>query len=302
MDIRGLKFVEAIGRLGSFTRAAEEIHIAQPALSQAIAKLEDELGVQLFFRLPRGATPTPEGKLLLARAARIFDEINSLKRELADASDLRTGSVTVGFPPMFGLHYFPKLIMAFRTRYPGIEVSALEGSATDIRQRLEAGTIDIGILESRRVDKEWKSVRLGQDEMVLGVAKDHSLASKRSIRPGALADLPMVVLSKGFLQRELLDKYCDAHRVSYRKIMECNFVHMTILAALEGHGAATLLRSLVEAEPGLAGVSFEPRMFFQFELCWRKDRYFSKASQALVNFAAGAGESGQAESARARRR
>lgn len=287
MDLRGLQFVEAIGRLGSFTRAAEEIHIAQPALSQAIAKLEEELGAQLFFRLPRGATPTPEGQLVLARARRIFDEIHSLKRELADSTALRSGSVTVGFPPMFGLHYFPKLIMAFRSRYPGIDISAVEGSATDIRARLEAGTIDIGILESRRVDKQWKSVRLGRDEMVLGVSRHHPLAGKRSIRPSALADLPMVVLSKGFLQRELLDQYCEAHKVGYRKVMESNFVHMTILAAQEGHGAATLLRSLIDNEPGLAAVSFEPRMWFQFDLCWRRDRYFSKASQALVDFASG---------------
>jgi LysR family cyn operon transcriptional activator len=285
MDLRVLKFVEAIGRLGSFTRAAEEIHIAQPALSTAVAKLEDELGVQLFFRLPRGATPTPEGRLLLARAARIFQEVDSLEREIADASDLRTGSVTLGFPPMYGLYYVPKLIMAFRTRYPGIEISATEGSATDIRERLEAGTIDLGILEGRRVDKAWKSIRLGRDEMVVAVAQDHPLASKKSLKPGALSDLPMVVLAEDFLQRQLLDRHCASHNVRYKKVMESNFVQMTILAALEGHGAATLLRSMIESQPGLVGISFEPKQLFSFEMCWSRDRYFSKASQALVDFA-----------------
>jgi LysR family transcriptional regulator, cyn operon transcriptional activator len=285
MDLRVLQFVEAIGRLGSFTRAAEEIHVAQPALSTSVKKLEDELGVPLFFRFPRGALPTPEGKLLLTRAARIFAEIDSLKREIADASELRTGNVTVGFPPMYGLHYFPKLIMAFRTRYPGVDISAVEGSATDIKDRLDAGTIDIGILETRRVDKAWKSVRLGSDEMVLAVAENHPLSSKKSVKASGLNNLPMVVLSEGFLQRALLDKYCGVHKVQYRKVMECNFVHMTILAAMEGHGAATLLRSLVNSQPGLVAISFEPKMSFNFELCWRRDRYFSKASQALVKFA-----------------
>jgi DNA-binding transcriptional LysR family regulator len=293
MDIRVLQFVEAIGRLGSFTRAAEEIHIAQPALSTAVAKLEDELHVQLFFRLPRGATPTPEGRLLLARAARIFQEIDSLKREIADAADLRTGTVTVGFPPMYGLHYVPKLMMGFRTRYPGIEISAIEGSATDIRQGLEAGTIDLGILEGRRVDRAWKTIRLGSDEMVVAVADHHPLAGKKSIKPSAFSELPMAVLTEGFLQRQLLDRYCESHAVQYKKIMESNFVHMTILAALEGHGAATLLRSMIESQPGLVGISFEPRQLFSFEMCWRKDRYFSKASQALVDFALGSAESAQ---------
>lgn len=297
MDIRVLRFVEAIGRLGSFTRAAEEIHIAQPAMSQSVAKLEDELGVQLFFRMPRGAVPTPQGELVLARARRIFEEVDSLRREIADASELRTGKVTVGFPPMFGLHYIPKLIMAFRTRYPGLEIAAIEGSATDVREQLEAGTIDVGILESRRVDKAWKSIRLGSDEMVLAVAKGHPLSKRKSIGASALAGLPMVVLAADFLQRQLLDRFCTTHKVQYRKVMESNFVHMTVRAAVEGHGAATLLRSMIDSEPALVGVSFEPKQTFRFEMCWRKDRYLSKANQALVDFATAPGSPGALDAA-----
>ncbi|MFT3955814.1 MAG: LysR family transcriptional regulator [Piscinibacter sp.] len=287
MDLRVLQFAEAIGRLGSFTRAAEEICIAQPALSTAIAKLEQELGVQLFFRMPRGATPTPEGQLLLARAARIFEEVDSLRRELSDVSELRSGHVTVGFPPMYGLHYFPELAMTFRERYPGIEITAIEGSASSIRDKLAAGTIDIGVLEERRVEEGWRTIKLGSDEMVLAVARDHPLASRKRVTPTALAGLPMVVLSHGFLQRHLLDAYCSAHEVQYRKVMECNFVHMTVVAAQAGHGAATLMRSMVERQPGLVGVPFEPKETFNFVMCWRRDRYFSKACQALTRFAAG---------------
>ncbi len=287
MDLRVLRYAEAIGRLGSFTGAAEEISVAQPALSHAIAKLENELGVQLFFRMPRGATPTPEGELLLARAARIFGEVDSLKRELSDVSDLRTGHVTVGFPPMYGLHYFPELAMAFRKRYPGIELTAIEGSAASIRERLEDGTIDIGVLEARRVDSAWKSVRLGHDEMVLAVAHNHPLASRKRVTPSVLSDLPMVVLSQGFLQRGLLDAYCATHGVQYRKVMECNFVHMTIVAAQQGHGAATLMRSMVDRQPGLVAIPFEPKEVFNFDMCWRRDRYFSNACRALTRFAIG---------------
>ncbi len=288
MDLRVLQFAEAIGRLGSFTRAAEEIAIAQPALSTAIAKLEHELGVQLFFRMPRGARPTPEGELLLARAARIFEEVDSLKRELSDVSELRSGHVTVGFPPMYGLHYVPGLVMAFRQRYPGIEITAIEGSASNIRDRLAAGTIDIGVLEARRVDSAWKTIRLGSDEMVLGLAAGHPLASRRRVTPSALDGLPMVVLSDGFLQRQLLDAYCAEHGVHYRRVMECNFVQMTILAAQAGHGAATLMRSMVEHQPGLVGIPFEPAKMFNFEMCWRRDRYFSKACRAFTSFAVSA--------------
>ena len=285
MDLRVLQFCEAVGRLGSFTRAAEEVHIAQPALSTAIGKLERELGVSLFFRLPRGAMPTPEGKIILARAAEVFEKIASAKQEIGDAVDLRSGSIRVGFPPMYGLGYFPDLITAYGTRYPGIEVTALQGSATEVQERLNAGTIDLGIVEARRVDQSWKSVRIGSDEMVLAVARTHALADRKTLRPKTLDDLPMVVLTPEFLQRQLLDKFCEDHRVHYRKIMECNFVHMTMQVVAEGHGAATLLRSLVEEDPRLTALAFPRGMPFNFQLCWRRDRYFSRAMHALVELA-----------------
>ena len=287
MDLRVLSFCEAVARTGSFTKAAEEMHVAQPALSMSIAKLEDELGTKLFFRLPRGAAPTPEGSLLLKRTARIFEEVASAKRELKDSSALGTGAVRIGFPPMYGLYYFPRLLMDFSRRHPGIEITAIEGSATAIQAQLDEGTLDLGMLESRRVDRKWESAFIGRDEMVMAVNAAHPLAGAKSLRPADLNGLAMIVLTPSFLQRQLLEEYCSARRVSYRRVMECNYVEMTIQAAVEGYGAATLLTSLVERVPGLRGISFDPRFDFGFELCWRKDRYLSKASRALVDFASG---------------
>lgn len=282
MDLRVLRFCEALARHGSFTRAAEEIHIAQPALSIAIGKLERELGVPIFYRHPRGVTTTPEGEILLARAARIFDELDSMRREIADASGLRTGVVKVGVPPMYGLYYMPRLIMAFRAQHPGIEVSAMQGSATEVRTMLEGGLIDVGILEARRVDRAWQSERIGSDEMVLAVSERHPLARRKTLEPRMLSGLPMVTLTPDFLQRQMLDEYCARNRVSYRKVMESNSVHMTVLAAQEGEAGATLLRSMVDVHPGLRALSFSPGMSFHFHCCWRRDRYLGRAAQALV--------------------
>jgi DNA-binding transcriptional LysR family regulator len=185
---------------------------------------------------------------------------------------------------MYGLYYVPKLIVAFRARHPGIEIVALQGSATQVRDMLEDGRIDVGILEERRIDASLQSERIGADEMVLALAADHALAHNKTIEARALNKMPMVVLTDDFLQRQLLDAHCARHKVAYQKVMECNFVHLTVLAALEGQGAATLLRSLVTSQPGLAGLSFRPKISFNFDFCWRKDRYLSKAAHALVRF------------------
>ena len=114
MDIRTLRYVAALARLRSFTKASEALRIAQPALSISIKKLEDELGVQLVTREARQEVPTPEGLMLLHRAERIFEELDSAKRELQDAQELRTGDVRLGFPPMYGMHSLPNLLREFR--------------------------------------------------------------------------------------------------------------------------------------------------------------------------------------------
>src|SRR5258706_5459967 len=140
MDLRTLRYCEAIARLGSMTRASEVQIIARPALSVAVKKLENELGVTLFTRQPnRGITPTPEGRMLLKRAERLFQEVDSARRELADANELRTGEVKIGMPPMYGLRIFPPLMAAFHQKYPEITMNAIEGSAGDVGGLLDSG-------------------------------------------------------------------------------------------------------------------------------------------------------------------
>lgn len=285
MEIRVLRYFEAIARLGNMTRAATELHIAQPALSVAIKKLEDELGVELLTRIRnKPIALTPEGVLLLARAKRIFKEVDSAQLEIADSQDLRTGVVRVGMPPMYGLRYFPPLMREFNKAFPGISVTAIQGSAGDVRTMLEGGAIDLAILESRRIDRSWAHVPLDKEELVLCVHREHRLASKARLADTDLDDLELILLDGSFLQRNLLDQRCAQASVSYRVVMQTNYVPLALQAAADGIGAVTLLRSMVTMNSELVGLSFNPAEHFQFNLCWNDEQYTSKANQAFIEF------------------
>jgi DNA-binding transcriptional LysR family regulator len=208
MDVRALRYSLAIARFGSFTRAAESLHVAQPALSVAIKKLEAELGVTLFLRKAHRVEPTVEGRILLARAERIFNEMDAAIHEIADAIELRTGVIRLGMPPMFGLEYFPSVIAQFHAAYPNISITVVEGSADEVGGLLDAGGIDIAMIESRRVRPQWKQVQVGREEMVLCVAPGHPLARRKSIAGSELDGLPMALFNGTFIQREILDKLC----------------------------------------------------------------------------------------------
>ena len=285
MDVKALRYSLAIARFGSFTRAAESLHVAQPALSVAIRKLEDELGVTLFVRKAHRVEPTVEGKILLSRAERIFGEIDSAISEIADTVELRTGVVRLGMPPMFGLEYFPAVIAQFHSAYPGIALTIIEGSADEVGGLLDAGSIDLAMIESRRVRPQWRKVEVGREEMVLCVAPGHKLADRKSIPGSELDGLPMVLFNGSFIQRDILDKFCKRGGARPEVVLQSNSVGIIRQAAVDGLGAATLLRSLCAAPPPLVPISFEPKEILRFSLCWRDESYLSKANRALVDFA-----------------
>lgn len=285
MNLKALEYCVEIARQGSFTKAALALHVAQPALSMAVSRLENELGVALFNRATRQISVTAEGQLFLARAEASLQGLAGARRELQDLTQLHSGEIRIGVPPMYGIRHIPELLMQFRARYPGIAMHVVEGSADDISERLATRQIDVALLESRRVDPGWESVLLGSDEMVLCMNDRHPLAAQASIRAEQLKDEALLVFDNTFLQRHLLEAFCSQARVGFKIALESNFVPLVIAATRSGMGVSTLLRSVQEQEPGLVGVSFEPAQFMHFNLCWRASEYLSQANRRFIETA-----------------
>lgn len=292
MNLKALRCCVEIARQGSFTKAAQNLHIAQPALSMAVTRLEEELGVALFNRTTRRVTVTAEGQQFLGRIAAALHEMDIARQELREMIDLQRGELRLGIPPMFGLHYVPELIKRFRSAHPAIVMSVFEGSADDISQRLEQREVDLALLESRRVTDDQDSILLGTDEMVLCMHPAHPFANKRALIAEDLRDMDMVVFDRTFLQRNLLDRFCEAQKVDYRIALQSNFVSLVIQAALDQVGIATLLRSVQQCTPGLVGVPFEPAQNLSFSLCWRSGENLSRASKRFIAFAGETAPSG----------
>ena len=287
IDIRVLRYCEAVARHGGFTRAAKELRIAQPALSVAIKKLESELGVTLFTRQAGKVIPSPEARLLLKRAERIFEELSLARQELSAAAELRVGEVRVGMPPMYGEYFFPPVIAEFHAAFPSVVITAMEGSADEVRAMLDSGAIDLGMLERRRVPAGWPHVEVGQDETVLCVSKKHPYAGRTSVTAQNLDGLAMVVFDKSFIQRAVLDQLCKEAGIKFRLILQSNCVRLIHHAVADGLGASTMLRSLAEQDTRLVPLPFSPPQIFHFSLCWRPEHILSKANTTFIDVAAG---------------
>ncbi|HEU5090075.1 MAG TPA: LysR substrate-binding domain-containing protein, partial [Roseiflexaceae bacterium] len=186
MELHHLRYFEAVARLGSVTRAAEELHVAQPSLSKQIKALEGELGVALFDRVGRRVELSEGGRVLLPYARRVLREVGAARDALHEHEQLARGHVVIGAPPTIGARLLPEALAAFHSQHPAIELELHEaGSAPLVRLLLEGG-VDLAVVPIPAGGTQ--SLALFTEDLVVAVAPHHRLAGHASIPSAALAD------------------------------------------------------------------------------------------------------------------
>lgn len=168
MELRQLSYVEAVARLGGFTRAAEELHVAQPAISAQIGHLERELGTALFTRTTRRVSPTRAGQLCVEHARRIRHELDDLRAEIAAIRGVVTGELRVGTASVLGTLDLPRVVAHFRAGHPGVTVRLRAGLLDDLLHLLDAGQLDLVLSPLREdVPGRYRRVALSHEDVVL---------------------------------------------------------------------------------------------------------------------------------------
>src|SRR5436190_3405061 len=181
MEIHQLRYFVAVAEEGSFSRAADREHVAQPSLSQQIQKLEAEMDHRLFDRLPRSVVVTEAGKCLLEYARKILAEIAEARRCLDDLKHDIAGRLTVGAIPTMAPYVLPELIGKFQTRYPKVDLEILEDTTESLALRLEDGTLDIAIMSTCHQSTTLEPYPLGKEALLLLLPNQHRLAKKKKI-------------------------------------------------------------------------------------------------------------------------
>src|SRR5260221_761342 len=201
MNLRDLEYAVSLAIDGRFGRAAERCHVSQPALSAKLAKLEDELGVQLFERGGRVATPTVGGRVLLQQAKIVLDEVERLKEQARATRDPLAGPLHLGVIQTVGPYLMPRLLPLLRRSYPALKLLLHEERTAALLARLRAGALDAAIL-SLPLDGEdlrWETLLI--EPILLAVPRDHRLAGQAEIAHAALADEALMLIEDGHCLR-----------------------------------------------------------------------------------------------------
>jgi len=285
MHLRSLSYLEAVIRTGGFTSAAAELNVVQPAISQQIKRLETELGVTLVDRATR--QPTEAGTLLLSRTHRIFSELDAARAELDQLAGVERGTVRAGAIHWLEPLDLPALLRAFTTKHPGISVDLREHDAREMFAMLADGRMDLVISNISPGDETPATLQrrhLFSEPLVVGVAPDHPLARRKTIRLAELSEEPFVAFRHGSAFRDTVDAALAAAATTPEVRFESSDLVVVRNLVAAGLGIALMPQSLAAA-PGrpIAALAIAPHPPQRtVAMTWRSNLALSPAARAFL--------------------
>jgi LysR family transcriptional regulator, transcription activator of glutamate synthase operon len=289
MELRQLRYLVALAEELNFTRAAAAEHIAQPALSQQIRKLEDEIGVALVERTTRHVSLTEAGELLVVRARRILAELDSAQSELEALRGIDRGHVTIGAIHTMGPIDLSLALAEFHARYPHVALSVREQTSEECAELLRIDELDLAFLSvTERVEaNELGLHQLISEELLVLLPVDHALARHDEVRMAQLAQEQFISFRQGARLRELLFSAGRDAQFEPRVTLESNESHRIRTLVSRGLGVAILPRSDAIGQGAEVAVArlVAPALRRDITLAWRAGRRHSPAAQAFMELA-----------------
>jgi LysR family transcriptional regulator, transcription activator of glutamate synthase operon len=285
VELRQLRSVEAVARHRHFTRAAEELHLAQSALSHQIQRLERELGTPLFERTSRRVTPTEAGLAVAARARRVLAEIDGARADVDELRGVLRGRIQIGaLHPAGGLD-IPGLLSRFSRAYPGIEVGLREGIAPEMFRRLATDELDAAFcLLAGEIPSELAVEHLGIDEAVAAFAPDRA-PSTRDVGVADLTQRALVAPRRGSAITYVVDQLFAEAGQPLRLALESGDPFLLRSLAARGFATAILPRSATVLDgPAIAVRSLRPAVNLPVALVWRRRRNVPPAARTFIDF------------------
>ncbi|MFA8438458.1 LysR family transcriptional regulator [Pueribacillus sp. YX66] len=286
MDIRQLEYFMEVAKQLNFTKAASTLHISQPSLSKTIKNMEDTLGVPLFYRSAKQLELTDAGKALLTNAKTVIDAFNNLTSELTDVVNLKKGEVRIGIPPIIGAAFFSTIISQYIESYPGIQVTLTEVGSKKIKDGVDEGTLDIGLICNLPIQKgSFETIKLLKDPLMLIVHHEHQLASKPFITFKEIESEPFIQYRHDFSLHDSIMEECARHGFYPHIVCESSQKDFMI-EMVEAKLGVALLPSKICANiinENIVSIPIEDHpVNLELGMIWKKNKYLPFAVREFI--------------------
>ncbi|WP_224956771.1 LysR family transcriptional regulator [Geomonas subterranea] len=248
ITLRQLEIFEKVAVCGQVTIASNQLLLTQSAVSMALAELERLAGAPLFERSGRRLFLNDRGRQLLPEAREVLARVHRIEQFLEESIGTPVGSLIVGASTTIGNYLLPALVGEFSRLYPGAKPLLQVGNARQIEQGVEAGELDLGLIEGLQHRPSLAAVPWRRDELVLIVGKDHPWASLGQATPDMLQDAAWIMREKGSGTREIFETAMERAGVSYAVALELGHTEAIKKAVEAGLGVGCISRMAVQRE------------------------------------------------------
>lgn len=280
MELRVLKYFLMTAREENITKAAGLLHITQPTLSRQLMQLEDELGVKLFSRSNHNIKLTEDGMLLRRRAQEIISLAEKTQEELSGNNGELAGEISVGCAETRNMNFLSARIAAFRERNPLVRFAIYTANADDIKERIEKGLTDLGLMMEPVDISRYEFVRMpAREQWAVMVKEDSPLAQKEFVTPQDLVGVPLIFVHRRSVKNEIANwfgRYYDKLEIVATYNLVLNAVSMV------QNGVGTAICFVADnVFPGVKLIPLYPKLDTGAVLAWKKEQ---PSSAALVQF------------------
>lgn len=280
MELRVLRYFLAVAREENITRAAAVLHLTQPTLSRQLMQLEEELGVTLFHRSRYRIVLTDEGMLLRRRAQELVELADKTVREFSAPQTELVGEIAIGAGETRSMSFLSRAIVTFRERYPGVVFRIFSANADDVKERLDMGLLDMGLLTEPVDVGQYAFCRMAEkDRWGVLVRADSPLAALGAVTPQDLEAVPLLISGRESVQRELSCWFGER----WDKLQIAATFNLVLNAAnMVRCGVGTALSfDLNMAFDDLRFLPLCPKVETGTVLVWKKDQMLTPAAQAF---------------------
>ncbi len=288
MDIKKLEYFESVSRLKSFTRAAEELHIAQPSITAAIGKLEEELGVTLFVRNSRRVELTFEGELFRKKTIFLLKAFKDSMDEIQALGSKASQILSIGLPPMVGAHITPILYGEFLTTHPEVKLQIYEDGSYAILEALNNDKIELGyIVLEDNIESKYSVYPTFQGEIHVLMNVEHPLAKLDKIPIEMMKDVSLIYLPEKTYIRRKIDSELLKVGIEPKVLAIPSQMITTVNLVARNLGVCFVLgtgNNIVNERNTLTIRPFEKAIPFRTGFVWLKDKKLSSAAKKCMKF------------------
>ncbi|MBR3932500.1 MAG: LysR family transcriptional regulator [Clostridia bacterium] len=284
MNINQLQYFKCVYMYRSVSKAAEELHISQPSVSNSIKDLEEEFGVKLFNRFHGGMEPTVHGDTLFALSKDILSKLEQTKHIMSELGR-ENKIIRLGIPPMIGSLFLPPVLKSMAVVFPDIKLHITESGREELLKKLNDGLVDIAFIpHNENLNLNLCVKHVAKFEIAFCVSEKNKLSEKSTVSAKDLSDVPLVLFDDTFFQTEKIKSWFSVSNVKPDIILQTGQLSTIKSLISKNIASGFLFKEMSVLNDGIKFIPTCSKIYADISLVWKKDSYLCSLMDKFSNF------------------